>query len=549
MLVEDLERVLDGLAPRALTEPWDTTGLLVGRRGTEVSKVIVALDLTEDVVVEAVTGGYQAIITHHPLLFAPLRRVTDADRRGVLVSQLIAADVAYFAAHTNLDGAVGGLCDLVAHELGLLDLHPLVRAGATLKKFVGFVPPEAIDRVSGAMFAAGAGRIGEYRDCAFAGLGEGAFVAGAAASPHVGRPGRPEQVAELRWETVVPAKCLAEVINAYLEAHPYEEPAFDVYSLEDVLTRGGQGRVGSTRAATSLLSLAETAAEAFGLSEVTYAGDGERIVDRVAVVTGSGGSLMEVAAGRADVFVTGDLQYHDAERAADLGLDVIVLPHGRLETWAMRRWTETLGRALRAWSVPARFSTLGRSPWHAVRPGGGLRPDPARPVGEVARLFDLEHAAGGESSGEAGAAPLGSVTTADDEPPVFVLRTDGGSRGNPGPSAIGVILEDDQGTVLEEIGACIGTATSNQAEYQALITGLETAVDRGVRRLLILADSELLVRQMRQEYKVRNAVLKELYLQARALVRQFDRVEIKHVPREENVDADALVNRALDGLT
>src|SRR5450756_1555065 len=108
MLVEDLEQVLDELAPRMLTEPWDTTGLLVGRRGTEVTKVLAALDLTEDVVVEAVTGGYQAVITHHPLLFTPLRRVTDADRRGMLVSQLIAADVAYFAAHTNLDGAAGG---------------------------------------------------------------------------------------------------------------------------------------------------------------------------------------------------------------------------------------------------------------------------------------------------------------------------------------------------------------------------------------------------------------------------------------------------------
>lgn len=549
MLVEDLERVLDELAPCALTEPWDTTGLLVGRRGTEISKVIVALDLSEDVVVEAVTGGYQAIVTHHPLLFTPLRRVTDADRRGLLVSQLIAADVAYFAEHTNLDGAVGGLCDLAAHELGLLDLHPLVRGGAGWKKFVGFVPPEAMDRVSRAVFAAGAGGIGEYRECAFAGLGEGAFVAGVAAAPHVGRPGRPERVAELRWETVVPADHLAVVINAYIEAHPYEEPAFDVYPLEDVIVQGGQGRVGSTRAATSLLSLAETAAEAFGLSEVTYAGDGGRVVDRVAVVTGSGGSLMEVASGRADVFVTGDLHYHDAERAADLGLDVIVLPHGRLEAWAMRRWTETLEAALLAWSVPASFSTLGRSPWHAVRPVGGLRTDAASPVGNVARLFDLEQAAGGESSGEAGAGPAASITTSDDEPPVFVLRTDGGSRGNPGPSAIGVILEDDQGTVLEEIGACIGTATSNQAEYQALLTGLETAVDRGVRRLRILADSELLVRQMRQEYKVRNAGLKELYLQARALVRQFDRVEIKHVPREENVDADALVNRALDGLT
>ncbi len=548
MLVEDLERVLDELAPRTLTEPWDTTGLLVGRRGTEIAQVIVALDLSEDVVVEAVTGGYQAIITHHPLLFTPLRRVTDADRRGMLVSQLIAADVAYFAAHTNLDGAVGGLCDLVAQELGLLDLHPLVRAGAGRKKFVGFVPPEAMDRVSGAVFAAGAGRIGEYRECAFAGSGEGTFVPGATAAPHVGRPGRPERVAEVRWETIVPTERLAEVINAYLEAHPYEEPAFDVYPLEDVLVRGGQGRVGSTRAATSLLSLAETAAEAFGLSEVTYAGDGERIVDRVAVVTGSGGSLMEVAAGRADAFVTGDLHYHDAERAADLGLDVIVLPHGRLEAWAMRRWTETLEAALLAWSVPASFSARGRSPWHAVRPVAGVRPDPGGPVDKVARLFDLEQAAGGESSGEAGAV-LGSITTADDEPPVYVLRTDGGSRGNPGPSAIGVILEDEQGTVLEEIGVCIGTATSNQAEYQALITGLETAVDRGVRRLRILADSELLVRQMRQEYKVRNAGLKELYLQARTLVRQFDRVEIKHVPREENVAADALVNRALDGLT
>lgn len=244
---------------------------------------------------------------------------------------------------------------------------------------------------------------------------------------------------------------------------------------------------------------------------------------------------MEVAAACADVFVTGDLHYHDAERAADLGLDVIVLAHGGLEAWAMRRWTETLDSALQPWSVPARYSTRGRSLWHVVRPVGERRPAAQGPVGEVPRLFGQD-------------APSAPVVTTGGEPPVFVLHTDGGSRGNPGPSAIGVILEDDQGMVLEEIGACIGTATSNQAEYQALITGLETAVDRGVRRIRILADSELLVRQMRQEYKVRNPGLKELYLQARALVDRFDRVEIRHVPREDNADADALVNRALDGL-
>ena len=131
---------------------------------------------------------------------------------------------------------------------------------------------------------------------------------------------------------------------------------------------------------------------------------------------------------------------------------------------------------------------------------------------------------------------------------MFVLRTDGGSRGNPGPSAIGVVLENEEGTVVEELGARIGTATNNQAEYQALITGLETALDRGVRRLHILSDSELLVRQLRQEYKVRHEGLKELYLQVCSLVRQFERVEIEHVPRELNTAADALVNRALDGL-
>ena len=127
------------------------------------------------------------------------------------------------------------------------------------------------------------------------------------------------------------------------------------------------------------------------------------------------------------------------------------------------------------------------------------------------------------------------------------MRVDGGSRGNPGPSAIGVVLEDEQGNVVEEIGARIGHATNNVAEYQALITGLETAADRGVRRLRILSDSLLLVRQLRGEFKVKNAGLRELFFQARSLVQQFDQVEIRHVPREENVAADSLVNQALDG--
>ena len=220
MLVEDLERSIETLAPQALAEAWDNVGLLVGRRGTEVRKVLVALDLTEDVVVEAVTGDYQAIVTHHPLIFAPLKRVTDRDRIGVMVSQLIAADLALIAAHTNLDGAPGGLNDLVARELGLADLSPLVRAPARSKKLVGFVPQEAVERLSQAVFAAGAGRVGNYEECAFESMGEGTFKPGQGAQPAIGQLGVSERVAEIRFETVVPANRVAAAVQAFIDCPP-----------------------------------------------------------------------------------------------------------------------------------------------------------------------------------------------------------------------------------------------------------------------------------------------------------------------------------------
>ena len=538
VLVEDLERVLEALAPRELAEPWDNTGLLVGRRGSEVRRVLVALDLSEDVLVEAVTGGFQAVVTHHPLLFRPLSRITDRERTGVLVTQLIAADIALFACHTNLDGAAGGLCDLAAGEFGLVRTWPLVRPDAGWKKLVGFVPEDALDRVSAAVFAAGAGRIGAYSECAFRVGGEGSFTPGIGAKPFTGTVDRRERTPEVRWETVVPASRVATVVQAFLAAHPYEEPAFDLYPLENVLSSGGQGRVGSALVPLPLVSLAETVAEMLDLSEVTYSGDPDRLVDTVAVVTGSGAGLMEAAAAAgAGAFITGDVRYHDADRASDLGLSLVVAPHGELETWALRRWVPALREALAGQEVEVQFARASTAAWSTAHRAAGTD------AGDGAlRLFDLGRAEGTSTAAE----PAGPESEEDLQ--VYTLRIDGGSRGNPGPSAIGVVLEDEDGVVVEEIGDRIGHATNNVAEYQALITGLETALDRGVRRLRILSDSLLLVRQMRQEFKVKNLQLKELWMQASALVRRFDRVEIKHVPREENAAADLLVNRALDGL-
>ncbi|HZK48115.1 MAG TPA: Nif3-like dinuclear metal center hexameric protein [Thermoleophilia bacterium] len=537
MLVEDLERMIELAAPRALAESWDNVGLLVGRRGTELRRVLVALDLTEEVVKEAVVEGFQAIITHHPLLFAPITRVTDADRVGVLITQLVAADVALLAAHTNLDGAPGGLCDLVAREMGLAHILPLARTPSRVKKLVGFIPEGEVERVSRAVFEAGGGRIGDYQGCSFENRGEGTFVAGPSTHPTVGRAGESVRVAEVRWETIVPENRVVAAVQAFICAHPYEEPAFDVYPVENVSLTGGQGRVGSTRSEVSLVALAETAAEVFGLPEVSFAGDIEHMVDRVAVVTGSGSSFIAEAARSADVLLTGDLKYHDAEKAADAGLALVAVPHGHLETWALRRWCEGFGAAVAEHDVEVVFSQAGRSPWHAAKSVSH-----AGEANGVVRLFDLEEAGGERVGGpDSDDAPNGEPTR------TFTLRVDGASRGNPGPGAIGVVLEDEQGEIVEELGARIGVATNNQAEYQALITGLETALDRSIGRLRILSDSELLVRQLRGEYRVKSEQLKELYLQARALVQRFERVEIVHVAREENSRPDELANQALDG--
>jgi dinuclear metal center YbgI/SA1388 family protein len=544
VLVEDLEAILEDLAPVRVAEPWDNVGLLVGRRGNEVKRVLVALDLTSEVLVEAVTDGVQAIVTHHPLLFDPVRKVTDDSRVGVLLQQLVAADISLFACHTNLDGASGGLCDLLAGELGLVDVSPLQHAAAGQRKFVGFVPPDHLDKVKAALFAAGAGRLGAYEGCAFGVLGRGEFRPLEGAKPAVGRVGRSESVDEVRFETLIPDRSMAAVIRAFLAVHPYEEPAFDVYSVENRLVSSGIGRVGRTRVAMALVSFAEAIAETLGLERCQYVGEPGRLLDRVAVVTGSGAGLIESAAEVADVLVTGDLKYHDAERAVDSGIALVGLPHFEMECWALETWSGVLAERLQAEEVPVAFARASRSPWKTA-----FRAESSAGSSGDMQLFDLGQAEGLSHEATAGL-PSETGTDGYHEPePMYLLRIDGGSRGNPGPSAIGIVLEDPEGVVLEEIGAQIGHATNNVAEYQALVTGLETALDRGVARLRIHSDSELLVRQLRHEYKVKNAVLKELFLQATGLVRRFDRVEIRHVAREENTAADRLVNVALDEAT
>ncbi len=364
MLVADLEAVLERLAPRALAEPGDNCGLLVGSEQAIVSHVLVTLELTEAVLDEAVTGGFDTVLAHHPLLFSPIRSLVESRPRERLVRRLIAEGINLFACHTNLDSAPSGLADVVGDALGLQNMRPLRPASAGWYKLVGFIPPESAEDIAAAVFAAGAGTIGEYRECAFASEGRGWFTPGPTAHPTIGEKAVPQRTPELRWEAVVPKARLAAVIVAYLGAHPYEEPAFDVYPVQDIVLNAGLGRMGTLAEPTSVRALAGRVADVFGVGPCHWSGDGGRSVTRVGVIPGSGRSLIDTAAASCEVLVTGDLGYHDAEGAGETGLSLIVAPHGELEWWALRSWTETSLRDLLAeGEVTVSISRKWRSPW------------------------------------------------------------------------------------------------------------------------------------------------------------------------------------------
>ena len=347
----------------------------------------------------------------------------------------------------------------------------------------------------------------------------------------------------MRLEVVFPRRLRRRVTGAYVAAHPYEEPAYDVIPLENEVASLGLGRLGVLPAATSLAAFAAQVAAVLRLASVRYAGDAGREVRRVAVLPGSGAeAIARGVAQVADVLVTGDVKYHEARAAQAQGLALIDAPHGVTEQEGVLRWAERLAGALGAEATVETFRNPTVLVWSEASalgtPGGGAA-ERAAPVSPAA----AEPASAGAPASAAGAR---SANRDDDR---YHLYTDGGARGNPGPAGIGARLLTADGDVVEELADFIGKATNNVAEYQALIAGLEIALDRGVERLDVFLDSELVVRQVNGQYKVKDAGLKPLHRQACLLLSRFPEVDVKHVRREQNAAADALVNQAIDAAT
>ncbi|WCK53451.1 Nif3-like dinuclear metal center hexameric protein [Aneurinibacillus sp. Ricciae_BoGa-3] len=315
----------ESFAPKHLAMENDKIGLQVGTLQKEVKKVMIALDVLEDVVDEAIAEGIDLIIAHHAVIFRPLKNIRTDLPQGRLYEKLIKHDIAVYVAHTNLDVAEGGINDLMAEALGLEDIEILEKwHEQKLKKIVVYVPASHLDAVREAISQAGAGWIGHYSHCTFGVEGTGTFLPREGTNPFIGEPGKMEHVQEVRMETIMPEEIQAKVIKAMTKAHPYEEVAYDIYPVEQAGTTWGIGRIGRLPQEMTLAAFAQKVKAAFDVTGVRAVGPLTKPVRKVAVVGGDGNSFISKAMFcGADVMVTGDVYYHNAHDAMAGGLSLV----------------------------------------------------------------------------------------------------------------------------------------------------------------------------------------------------------------------------------
>lgn len=357
MKLADIVKHLDTIAPPHTAEAWDNVGLLVGDVSAEVSKALLCIDYTAAVAAEAKRAGCDLVLAYHPPVFKPLKKIT-ASGPSSLVYDAARRGVAIYSPHTALDVAEGGTNDVLADVLGLIDRRPLKPSEpkAAECKLVTFAPAEHVDAVAEALFAAGAGRIGDYSKCSFRSEGVGTFFGESGTNPTIGQAGRMETAKEIRIETVVPLGKVSDVIGALKRSHPYETPAFDLVTLAAPPTGTGIGRIGKLPHPTEREKLFRTLKRGLGVDHLLIAGPQSGEAKTVAVCAGACGEFLDQAiAAKVDVYVTGEMRHHDALRAAAAGVTVVCTLHSNSERITLSKLAERLTNELPAvaWQVSA----------------------------------------------------------------------------------------------------------------------------------------------------------------------------------------------------
>jgi dinuclear metal center YbgI/SA1388 family protein len=311
MKLSEIIGFLEGMAPKALQESYDNSGLLIGRDGSEVDKALICLDLTEAVMDEAVQEGAGLVISHHPLIFGGLKNISDRDATGRVIIRAIKNNIAVYAIHTNLDNAFRGVNAALCERLGLTGCKILRPAMEKLRKLVTFCPASHTIPVREALFAAGAGHIGRYDSCSYNTEGHGTFRAGEGADPFVGSIGELHTEPETRIEVIFPAYIQQHLIAALHERHPYEEVAYDIYPLMNEYGLAGAGMTGSLKKAVSEEDFLLLVKKQLGTALIRHSPLTGKKVRKIAVCGGSGSFLIpDAMLAGADVFVTADIKYH-----------------------------------------------------------------------------------------------------------------------------------------------------------------------------------------------------------------------------------------------
>ncbi len=311
MKLYDIISAIESLSPVVFQESYDNAGLQIGNIADDIHAALLTIDVTEDVVHEAVQKKADLIIAHHPLIFSGLKRITGETYIERTVSMLVKNNIALYIAHTNLDNVAKGVNVKICEKLGLERCRILSPAEGELCKLVTFVPVEHARKVRMAIFTAGAGAIGEYDQCSYNLEGYGTFRASDSANPFAGEKGTLHTEKETRIETIFPKYLKNSLIRTLIEAHPYEEPAYDIYPLKNDYERAGAGMFGYTPQPVGTVDFIDHIKKTFGCSVVRHSDLTQKKINKVAVCGGSGAFLIPKAieAG-ADIFVTGEIKYH-----------------------------------------------------------------------------------------------------------------------------------------------------------------------------------------------------------------------------------------------
>jgi dinuclear metal center YbgI/SA1388 family protein len=330
MKVKDITKTLEAWAPLNLQESYDNSGLILGDPEQEFDKVLITLDVTENVIREAIETKSQLVIAHHPFIFKGIKKINTQHWIDRCIRLAVKNDISIYAIHTNLDNVHTGVNRKIADKLGLINARILSPKSGTLNKLVTFIPLEQTETVLNAMYKAGAGNIGNYDHCSFRVTGKGSFRPNEKSNPHIGEANKDEFVEENRVEVIFPTERSNQVITALQSAHPYEEVAYYLSSLENSNQEIGSGMIGELEKEMNTNDFFQYLKEKMNLKIIRHTLPHQKSVRKIALCGGSGSFLLSAAIRqKADVFITGDFKYHDFFEADD---QIIIADIGHYES-------------------------------------------------------------------------------------------------------------------------------------------------------------------------------------------------------------------------